>query len=83
MRRKIMLLHLIIASIITPAVLLVSISGGLYLTGYKGNVSSVEMALPSGTALDFKSNDLEADIRSLITNSGIDHDFEYLNSLLL
>jgi hypothetical protein len=78
MRKKIMLLHLIIASLITPMVLLVSISGGLYLSGYKGAVTSVDVDLPPTTLLDFKSKDLEEDIRRLIKSAGIEHDFEYL-----
>ncbi|MFT5138351.1 MAG: hypothetical protein ACI9XU_002105 [Arenicella sp.] len=84
MRRKIMLLHLIIASLITPMVLLVSISGGLYLSGYKGAVTSVDVDLPVGAQLDFKSKDLletkdlEANVRRLIKSAGIEHDFEYL-----
>lgn len=78
MRRKIMLLHLIIASLITPAVLLVAISGGLYLAGYKGTVTSVDIALPSAMQLNFKSKDLESNVRDLIKSVGIDHEFEYL-----
>lgn len=78
MRRKIMLIHLIIASLITPVVLLVATSGGLYLAGYKGNVTSVDVALPTDVQLDFKSKDLEANVRDLIRSTGIDYDFEYL-----
>lgn len=84
MRRKIMLLHLIIASLITPMVLLVSISGGLYLSGYKGAVTSVEINLPTGAILDFdskgllESKDLAANVRRLIKSAGIEHNFEYL-----
>ena len=78
MRRKIMLLHLIIASLITPMVLLVSISGGLYLSGYKGSVTSVDVDLPIGAHLDFESKDLQGDVHHLIKSAGIKHDFEYL-----
>jgi hypothetical protein len=78
MRKKIMLLHLIIASLITPMVLLVSISGGLYLSGYKGAVTSVDVDLPVGAQLDFESKDLEGNVRRLIKSAGIEHDFEYL-----
>lgn len=78
MRKKIMLLHLIVASLITPLVLLVSISGGLYLIGFKGSTTSSDVPLATGTQLDFESKDLEAKVRELIKGAGIHHEFEYL-----
>ena len=78
MRRKLILLHLLFAGFMAPAFLLLSVSGGLYLVGVKGQTVSTPLALPPGASLDFQATDLDAEVRAFLARAGIDHDFEYV-----
>lgn len=78
MRRLWINLHLYVAAFLAPMFLLVAISGGLYLLGYKGNVVQSELTLPTGTVLDPDSPSLEDDVRTLLNNADVDLAFEYL-----
>ena len=71
-------LHLYMAAFFAPTLLLLAISGGLYLIGVKGTVSSTPVAVPTGTVINLASPSLEADVRALLRNLGIVHDFEYV-----
>ena len=55
-----------------------AISGGLYLLGIKGNVTEIPVSLVPGVSLDLAASDLEAAVRQLLTEAGIEHRFEYL-----
>lgn len=77
-RRILINLHLIFAGIMAPAFLMLAISGGLYLMNIKGTTTDTPVALAQGAALDFQSDTIEADVRALLTQSGIDHKFEYI-----
>jgi len=72
------LLHLCVAAFLAPVVLLMAVSGGLYLLGIKGKVTEVPVDLPSGATLDLAATDLEAAVRQLLADTGIEHRFEYL-----
>lgn len=79
--RNIMILfHLIGAGLMAPAFLLVALSGGLYLTGNKGEFTSVPVPLPEAVSLNFESPTLEADVRQLLNETGLDQDFEYIRN---
>jgi hypothetical protein len=78
MRKTWINLHLYVAAFFLPLVLLVSISGGLYLVGIKGTVDTATHALPASAQLDFASDTLIQDVRSLLASQGMDADFEYL-----
>jgi uncharacterized iron-regulated membrane protein len=78
MRRFLILIHLLVAAFVAPAFLLVALSGGLYLVGNKGELSSTELAAPSTVMLDFKSPLLEEEVRALLEELEIEHNFEYL-----
>ena len=71
-------LHLIGSAFFAPMVLLVAISGGLYLLGAKGQFAVTEVDTPAGVTLDPDSATLEDDVRGLLAGLGIDHRFEYL-----
>ena len=77
-RRVLILLHLYFAAFMAPAFVLMAVSGGLYLIGNKGKVERVELPLPAGSTLDFKSKSIEADVNALFTAAGITQDYEYL-----
>lgn len=71
-------LHLCVAAFLAPVVLLMSVSGGLYLLGIKGKVTEIPVDLAPGTTLDLAAADLEATVRQLFADAGIEHRFEYL-----
>lgn len=63
-----------------PAFALHAISGGLYLMNVKGEVTTERVALPAGSVLDFKSETLDSDVRSLLQSANLKHDFEYIRN---
>ena len=71
-------LHLYTAAFFAPALLFVAISGGLYLVGVKGTVTSTSVAVPSGVGMNPASASLETDVRALLRAIGVTHDFEYV-----
>ena len=80
LRKYLVLAHLWLAGIMAPAFALHAISGGLYLMDIKGKAATERVSLPSGADLDFKSATLEADVRALLTQANLNHDFEYIRS---
>ena len=80
LRHLFILLHLFAAGFMAPAFILLSVTGGAYLLGQKGEETKVAIELPAGTVIDLKSSTVEADIRTLLKSANIDHDFEYLKN---
>lgn len=80
LRKLLILAHLWFAGFMAPAFLLVAISGGLYLTGNKGDFKKQDITLPAMASLDFKSSTLEQDVRDLLTSANIDQKFEYIKN---
>ncbi len=79
MSRKLWInIHLYLAAFFAPMLLLVAVSGGLYLIGEKGNVEKEAIALPADTQLDPNSKALKPQIEQLLSAAGIDHSFEYV-----
>lgn len=70
--------HLVASAFCLPMVLLVAISGGLYLLGHKGQFTVTEVDLPAGASLGTDSATLEDDVRQFLADHDIDHRFEYL-----
>ena len=70
--------HLLAAAFFSPVLIIMATSGGLYLLGIKGNVSTTPVPITSEATLDLDSTTLEEDVRSLL--GGIDNEFafEYL-----
>ena len=71
-------LHLCAASFLAPVFVLMAISGGLYLLGIKGKVTEIPVPLASDASLDLPAPDLEAAVRQFLSESGVEHRFEYL-----
>ena len=71
-------LHLCVAAFLAPVVLLMAVSGGLYLLGIKGHVTEIPVDLVPGATLDLGAADLDAVVRQLLADAGIEHRFEYL-----
>jgi len=80
LRKYLVLAHLWFAGLMAPAFALHAISGGLYLMNIKGEASTERVALPANANLDFKSETLEGDVRELLANAKIKHDFEYIRN---
>ncbi len=80
LRKYMVLAHLWTAGLMAPAFALHAISGGLYLMDIKGNASTERVSLPETASLDFKSDTLDADVRQLLSNAKIKHDFEYVKN---
>lgn len=77
MRATLIRLHLLVASFLSIILLMMAVSGGGYLLGFKGTTSKTPVET-DGARLDFDSDDLESDVRSLLGDLGIEHDFDYL-----
>lgn len=70
--------HLIAAAFFSPALLLVAISGGLYLLGIKGEITQTPVGVAEGRQLDPQSSSLDADVAELLSSLAIEADFEYV-----
>lgn len=78
-RTLIVKIHMYLAAFFTPAVLLVSISGGLYLIGIKGNVEQESIYSSSEISLDTGSSSLQSEVEVLLTAAGVTgYSFEYV-----
>lgn len=79
-RKLLVTLHLLFAGFLAPAFFLVAVSGGLYLIGNKGSFPAEVINVPGAASLDFGSKTIEADVRKVLSEAGIDHKFEYVKS---
>ncbi len=79
-RKTLVNLHLLFAGFLTPAFLMVAITGGNYLLGNKGSVETTAIQLKPGASLNFESDILRDDIIRLLADNGIEHKFEYVKS---
>ena len=78
MSRKLLInIHLYLAAFFAPMVLLMAISGGLYLVGVKGE-QRVESSVLLPGSLNPESAQLESDVRLLLDQAGLAADFERL-----
>ncbi|MFK7731623.1 MAG: hypothetical protein AB8B48_08380 [Pseudomonadales bacterium] len=73
-------IHLYLAAVLAPIVLMLAFSGGLYLLGVKGSVEETDVQIPADTQLDFNSTTLQSDVQTLLGNAGVSHDFEYIKN---
>lgn len=80
MNRKLLItIHLYLSAFFTPAVLLVSISGGLYLIGIKGEVEQQSIFLAEANAIDSSSLSLKNDVSNVLKQADVgEFDFEYV-----
>lgn len=76
-RQTLVTIHLYLAAFLTPIVLMIAISGGLYLFGLKGTSVSTQVYQGDASEFDFKSADSKAAVDDLFSHIGIEHDFEY------
>ncbi len=79
-KQLIIWIHLLIASLIAPFIIMVAVSGGLYLFGIKGNTEKQFLELPINTTFNFESDDLASQMRALLDSMGIADEFEYIKN---
>lgn len=72
-------IHMYLSAFFAPFVLLVSISGGLYLLGVKGSVQEQSVYLSADNAINSQSETLKADVDALLLVAGVsNYDYEYV-----
>lgn len=78
-RKLIMTIHMYLAAFFAPSVLLVAISGGLYLAGIKGKVDEETIYSSNQTTIDRQSPSLQADVTKLLVEAGVEsYSYEYI-----
>ena len=78
-RKLLITIHMYLAAFFAPAVLLVAISGGLYLVGVKGQVEQEAIYSSDNVTIDSKSASLNADVAALLADAGVEgYSFEYV-----
>jgi len=82
MSRKLLIsIHLYLAAFFAPAIILVAISGGLYLIGEKGSVVKEQIYEGLHPELVTDSPTIKADVDALLAKAGVsDYDFEYVRA---
>ena len=79
MSRKLLItIHLALAAFFTPILIIVSISGGLYLIGEKGSRSSETIYQGEMGDFTFKTNDKASQVNQFFATHGIEQEFEYV-----
>ncbi|MFT7404398.1 PepSY domain-containing protein [Zhongshania sp.] len=72
MSRKLFVsVHLYLAAFFSPIVIIMAVSGGLYLLDYKGETSSTMVGQITGARLDADSETLKADVAALLASLNI------------
>ena len=78
-RKLLITVHMYLAAFFAPAVLLVAISGGLYLAGVKGEVEQETIYHSSDVTIDSNSASLQTDVAALLATAGVSsYSFEYV-----
>ena len=78
-RKLLITIHMYLAAFFAPAVLLVAVSGGLYLVGIKGSVEQDVIYSSASATIDSKSASLNADVAELLADAGVEsYNYEYV-----
>ena len=78
-RKLLITIHMYLSAFFAPAVLLVAISGGLYLIGIKGEVAQETIYRGEPGIIDTRSTSLERDVTALLSEAGVEgFSFEYV-----
>lgn len=71
-RKLIVTIHLYLAAFFSPIVIIMALSGGLYLLDYEGEVVRSEVGHVAGARLDADSQTLRSDVVAILTTLNID-----------
>jgi len=77
-RKTIINIHLYLAALFAPIILLMSVSGGLYLFGYKGGYEKELVTRVDAVSINAKSKTLKQDVQNLLAQNGVEIEFEYV-----
>ncbi|MCD8520788.1 MAG: PepSY domain-containing protein [Saccharospirillaceae bacterium] len=77
-RKTLVSVHLYLASFFAPMIIIMAVSGGLYLFGIKGTTLYTDIGQVDGATLNAKSPTLNDDVQALLKRAGIDTGFEYV-----
>lgn len=77
-RKTLITLHLYLAAFFAPILLLMAISGGLYLAGIHGDMQKGDAVFIAGATLNGSGEAKEAEVRALLEQAGLDSHFEYI-----
>jgi len=80
LRRTLISIHLYLAAFLTPAFLLVAVTGGLQLAGVRHDVTTTQIELPADFVLDANSPDAVQNIQNLADSLDLDVNVEYLRA---
>ncbi|MGB0495424.1 MAG: PepSY-associated TM helix domain-containing protein [Kangiellaceae bacterium] len=79
MSRKLMItIHLALSAFFTPILIIIAISGGLYLLGEKGSKETEIVYQGEMNGFTFKTDDRESQVNQFLKSHHIDHSFEYV-----
>lgn len=76
-RKTLVTIHLYLAAFFAPIMLLMAVSGGLYLLGIKGSVEKGETVFIAGAQINADGDKVEQ-VKNILEQAGLDADFEYL-----
>lgn len=79
-RNLLILIHLYLAAILAPSFILVGVSGAMDLLDIERPVEESPIKLPDNIAINSESPTLEADIAKILTDAGVELDFEYIKN---
>lgn len=78
-RKLLITIHMYLSAFFAPAVLLVAISGGLYLAGFKGTVEQEKIYSSPDARIDSSSASLDSDVSALLAEAGVkSYSYEYV-----
>lgn len=70
-------IHLIISSFFFPFMILIPLTGALYIYGFKGEKVK-EVIVESQTIINPKSETLESEVKTFLRENNVDYKFEYI-----
>jgi len=77
-RKVFVSIHLYLAAFLTPILLMIAISGGLYLLGFKGNLESNVIYEGDLAGFEFNSDDRKSVVDKFLKENNINLDYEYI-----
>ena len=78
-RKTFITIHMVLSAFFAPMILLVSISGGLYLLGVKGSISTTPVFSSQSLSIDPAAETIKQDVVALLATAGVaDYEFEYV-----
>ena len=76
-RKTLVTIHLYLAAFFAPILLIMAVSGGLYLLDIKGSMEKGETIVLEGVTID-ATGDKSAQVKKLLEQANLSNDFEYL-----